>query len=267
MTTPNSPDPRFDGRLLIYDPEAIKTALSGYYKALSKLPYVEESDVVSPPDDGWPHITVSKFSPLGKDESVIELLRNLPYLRNPGKEKGYAIAFGTFVINYSSNPFTQPLNVEEAKSMSPDLYWEEKKIKPWVVPLTMSEDNVWGDWWLLDTTDGTVTAWAHNDTLEPVADYEFGDPRAWRNTCGETQLLEELLNKWREKFESLHWVAFTDPTGREKVWTDEEIPRDHDTEQCEQLQKIIRDHGWPSDFRREECKEALQAWGEEHQDD
>ena len=41
MTTPNLPDPRFDNRVLIYDPEAIKTALSTYYHALSKLPYIE----------------------------------------------------------------------------------------------------------------------------------------------------------------------------------------------------------------------------------
>lgn len=152
------------------------------------------------------------------------------------------------------------------------------------MPLTVSEDNVWGTWWLLDTTDGdfpqsigliivltkligTVTEWAHNDTTEPEEDYAPEDPRAWRNTCGETRLLEELLTEWRAKFESLHWIAFSDPTGREKVWNDEDFPRDRDTEQCEQLQKIIRDHGWPHDFRRGECKEALEAWDEEHQDD
>jgi hypothetical protein len=34
------------------------------------------------------------------------------------------------------------------------------------------------------------------------------------------------------------------------------------------LQRIIREHGWPShEFRREECKKALLAWDEEHQDD
>lgn len=99
--------------------------------------------------------------------------------------------------------------------------------------------------------------------IEPDdADYESEDPRAWRNHCGETRLLDELLNEWRENFESLHWVAFS-----EKVWIDEGV-RDHDREkQCEQLQKIIREHGWPNNFRRKECKEALEAWDEQHQDD
>lgn len=154
MANSNAPDPRFDGRILAYDPEAIKTALSTYYKALSKLPYIEESDVIYPPEGGWSNITASNFEPLGKDESTIQLLKHLPYLRNPGKEKGYAISFGTFAIDYSTAPFTEPLDVKEAENLSPDLYWQEEKIKSWVVPLTVSEDNVWGTWWLLDTTDG-----------------------------------------------------------------------------------------------------------------
>ncbi|KAL5323793.1 hypothetical protein ACEPPN_008335 [Leptodophora sp. 'Broadleaf-Isolate-01'] len=267
MTPSNSPDPRFNGKLLTYDPEAIKVALSSYYQSLSKLPYIEASDISYPPKDGWPNITSLNFESLGKSESVLELLKYLPYLRNPGKEKGYAISFGTFAIDYSAAPFTDPLDISKAESLSPDLYWEEEKIKSWVVPLTVSEDNVWGSWWLLDTTDGTVKEWAHNDTTSPDADYASSDPRAWRNTCGETRLLEELLMEWREKFESLHWIAFSDPTGREKIWNDEDFPRDRDAVQCEQLQRIIRAHGWPDDFRRRECKEALQKWDEEYQDD
>ncbi|PVH84705.1 hypothetical protein DL98DRAFT_452781 [Cadophora sp. DSE1049] len=118
-----------DGRVLAYQPAAIKTALSTYYKALSKLPYIEESDILYPPDSGWPNITASNFAPLGKSESVIELLKHLPYLRNPGKEKGYAISFSTFAIDYSAAPFAEPLDVDKAESLSPDLYWPEKKLK------------------------------------------------------------------------------------------------------------------------------------------
>jgi hypothetical protein len=103
-----------------------------------------------------------------------------------------------------------------------------------------------------------VTEWAHNDSMESEVDYEDNDPRAWRNACGETRLLEELLTEWREKFESLDWIASS-----EKVWDEEMNAGNHG-----QLQRIIREHGWPShEFRREECKKALLAWDEEHQDD
>jgi hypothetical protein len=103
--------------------------------------------------------------------------------------------------------------------------------------------------------------------MEPDADYEPDDPRAWRNTCGETRVLEELLKEWTEKYESLEWVAFMDPTGREKVWMVDEFQRDKDTEQCEELQVIIKKHGWPGEFRRQECRDALCDWVERHQED
>jgi hypothetical protein len=103
-----------------------------------------------------------------------------------------------------------------------------------------------------------VTVWAYNDIMEPEVDYADSDPRAWRNVCGETRLLGELLTKWRQKFENLDWIASS-----EKVW-DEEM----DAENHGQLQRIIREYGWPShEFRREECKKALLVWDEEHQDD
>ncbi|KAG9519614.1 hypothetical protein KCU93_g7973, partial [Aureobasidium melanogenum] len=258
MTIPNLPDPRFDNRVLIYDPEAIKTALSTYFQALSKLPYIEASDIVSPSAAGWPNITATNFAPLGKNETVIALLKHLPYLRNPGLPKGYAIALETFAIDYSAAPFTEPLDGDAAEGLSPDQYEDdEEKIKSWVVPLTMSQDQYSGCWWLLDTTDGTVTEWAHNDSMEPEVDHDDNDPRAWRNACGETRLLGELLTEWREKFEGLDWVASS-----EKVWDEEMNAENHG-----QLQRIIRKHGWPHDFRREECKKALLAWDEEHQDD
>jgi hypothetical protein len=113
---------------------------------------------------------------------------------------------------------------------------------------------------------GTVTAWSPSTDSDYHADYESEDTHAWRNHCGETRLLDGLLAEWRKTFESLHWVGFLDPTGRDKVWIDEGI-RDHEREQCGQLQNIIREYGWPHNFRRQECKVALEAWDEEHHDD
>jgi hypothetical protein len=121
MTAPNLPDPRFDNRVLIYDPEAIKTALSTYFHALSRLPYIEASDIVSPSAAGWPNITATNFAPLGKNSTVIALLKHLPYLRNPGLPKGYTIAFETFAIDYSAALFTEPLDGDSAEAFSPSV--------------------------------------------------------------------------------------------------------------------------------------------------
>jgi hypothetical protein len=65
------------------------------------------------------------------------------------------------------------------------------------------------------------------------------------------------LTEWREKFEGLDWIASS-----EKVW-DEDLHAENHV----QMQKIIRKHGWPHEFGREECKGTLLVWDEEHQDD
>jgi hypothetical protein len=158
MTTTNLPDPRLGDRVLFYEPEAIQTALSAYFHALSRLPYIEASDIVFPSAAGWPNINETNFAPLDKNETVVALLKHLPYLRNPDLPKGYAIAFETFIIDYSVAPFTEPLDGDAAERLSPDQYEDdEKKIKSWVVPLTMSQDRDSGSWWLLDTTDGDLS--------------------------------------------------------------------------------------------------------------
>jgi hypothetical protein len=99
------------GAVSTYDSNQIISALSEYHKALSKLPYVEEVDILCPPPSGWPNITKENFSPLGKTDEVIDLLKRLPYLRgDDGGGEGYAVYFGTFVIDYAHKPFATPID-------------------------------------------------------------------------------------------------------------------------------------------------------------
>lgn len=58
------------------------SAIHGYYKFLTKL-YLNESDVLEPPVEGWPDITTSTMQGLGKTNQVVSLLRHLPYIREP----------------------------------------------------------------------------------------------------------------------------------------------------------------------------------------
>lgn len=155
MATSLLPDPRLNGAVSTYDREATIAALTEYYKALGKLPYVNEVDIIYPPPSGWPNITKENFAALEKNDEVIELLQRLPYLNNPNDwGKGYAVSFATFVIDYSSEPFGPQIDVKKAEYYSPDFAFPDEKVKPWVIPLTWSEDNVVGAYLLLDTTDG-----------------------------------------------------------------------------------------------------------------
>jgi hypothetical protein len=63
-----------------YSREACIAAVRDYYAFLAKM-YLNESDIIEPPEGGWPSVTTENFQGLGKSDEVIALLRHLPYLR------------------------------------------------------------------------------------------------------------------------------------------------------------------------------------------
>ncbi len=60
--------------------EAAVAAASEYFGFLAKM-YLDESNILRPPEGGWPEITVDRLKGLGKTDEVVMLLRHLPYLR------------------------------------------------------------------------------------------------------------------------------------------------------------------------------------------
>ncbi|KAI6778096.1 uncharacterized protein J7T54_001516 [Emericellopsis cladophorae] len=62
-----------------YSQEDTVRAFGDYYAFLAKM-YVGESLILNPPSGGWPSITKERYRNMRKTDTVIELLRHLPYL-------------------------------------------------------------------------------------------------------------------------------------------------------------------------------------------
>lgn len=60
-----------------YDRQATITAFRDYYHFLTAL-YLHQSEVVEPPQRGWPAITAENMQGVQKSAEVVELLRYLP---------------------------------------------------------------------------------------------------------------------------------------------------------------------------------------------
>jgi hypothetical protein len=71
---------------IIYSRDATVAAFSNYYKFFTKL-YLKESDVIVPPEGGWPVITSTILGGLAKYDEVIEILRHIPYIRGAHDDK------------------------------------------------------------------------------------------------------------------------------------------------------------------------------------
>jgi len=58
------------------------STLTSYYRFLSTM-YLPTEDICFPPDGGWPKATKQKYAGGDKTNDVIELVRQLPYIRTP----------------------------------------------------------------------------------------------------------------------------------------------------------------------------------------
>lgn len=131
----------------------VATALQDFYNFLALLPWLDPSDILTPPAGGWPNINEANFAPLHKTDTVIQLLKHIPYLRMGDSDDKNPLVWQTFPCDYQRDYFQ--------KVQSAIDYWEipntsERgfEFPEWVVPLTYGKVN--GQYIMLDTSDGIV---------------------------------------------------------------------------------------------------------------
>ncbi|KAG9643569.1 hypothetical protein KCU64_g11713, partial [Aureobasidium melanogenum] len=207
--------------------------------------------IVEPPEEGWPSITQDSLAGLEKTEAVIELLRHLPYIE-PSEDYNTQVAFGTSVIDYRE---IGKYKVAEGKSFQ-FIPAGNEEFPPDVVVLTDEGEDYYGSLLLLDTKKGTATDYQPQAPRKKGVPDPEAAPEIWRYS--ETLPVADLLALWEQKFRSLEWTAdlFNVEGG---------IMLRHDRA-TDEVRQIHRDHGWPDNFRREECHNALREWNRTIQD-
>jgi hypothetical protein len=106
--------------------------------------------------------------------------------------------------------------------------------------------------------------------------YKADDPRAWRNECenpGSTARLSDIINEWKKDYVDLWYIG--QPTVYESRLHVKSSDEDFkvrslcscNTAQiltiCQELRELMLRYGWPDNFDREGCKDAILEWGEE----
>ena len=131
-----------------YSRDAVITAVRDYYHFLCAM-YMDESNIMEPPADGWP--SIGHWEGFDKTDEVISLLRHLPYLRHGSWPEDTMVAPECSFVDWQGFPehYTNDLIkecTEPGSHMGP--------VPPHVVGLTISgrEDARF----LLDTEQGVV---------------------------------------------------------------------------------------------------------------
>ncbi|KZF23993.1 hypothetical protein L228DRAFT_244852 [Xylona heveae TC161] len=246
-------DPRVNFRTS-YNQDEIIATMTAYYQFLSRLPYVDPSDIMYPPPGGWPEINQETLGYLGRTDTVIELLRHLPYINTDNHD--FLVSLDVHAADYRGKWFKSSVAKKVGSFATP----VGATFPPNVIGLTNGKNT--GVYLMLDTVDGTITPYEiMGYTYDPT--YPPGDPRSWRDQChDETLRLSDILDRWKQKFATLEWMA-SPLNGWPYIWWGDDRRQSEETRQREEMREIFRAHGWPNSFRRDECKQALIKWEEE----
>ncbi|KAI0192117.1 hypothetical protein EV127DRAFT_427474 [Xylaria flabelliformis] len=246
----------------MYSRDEICNSILRFYRQMLRHPYLDDDDIlIVPPPEGWRYVNKT----VGKDETVVDLLHHLPYLRPKNPLPGYLLIFpGTVPICYLD-----------------DEGWNQEDMYPLpahCVYLARRADYLGRDL-VLDTSNGAVTEFASDNITIPYDEYEML-PEAERWRAHQTLPLAELLDKWSRMYEELVWMFVPNPIERPdmvRFYNRSDNPGLDDvdfeggSEFDRELGKTIRRereyaakvydvyirHGWPGRFDKKRCRVEL----------
>ncbi|KAI1741598.1 hypothetical protein F4680DRAFT_415955 [Xylaria scruposa] len=180
----------------MYSRDEICNSVLRFYRQILRHPYLDDDDIlIIPPPEGWR--SVNKTA--GKDETVVDLLRHLPYLHPKNPLPGYLLIF----------PGTVPICYLDSEG------WSQEDMYPLpahCVYLARRADYLGRDL-ILDTSNGAVTEFASGNITSSYDEYELL-PEVERWHAHRTLPLAELLDEWSRMYEELVWMFVPNPIAR-----------------------------------------------------
>ncbi|CAK7198211.1 hypothetical protein SEUCBS139899_000869 [Sporothrix eucalyptigena] len=265
-----------------YSRDACVQAVRDYYHFLTQM-YLDDTDFVYPPDDdenGWPTINDENLADVDKDETVLDLLRHLPYVRqNPDDGGSDAIQVA---------PFTTITDWAADAALIADGSYDGESLKtateggtlcdvipPHVVGLTAGprDNNIF----LVDTELGIVL-WPEcpgevvkasrrspllPSSVRPVSDdpYDYEDDEEQAEWRGDSTAwsIPHFFEMLKDQFRTLEFVPITKTT----VWVTHPYFHAQDAEVIvPAVREIYRKHHWPDleQYDKAACQAEIQAY-------
>ncbi|KAJ8132151.1 hypothetical protein O1611_g1473 [Lasiodiplodia mahajangana] len=179
----------------------IIAAIHEFYCTIVRLPYIDADALVLPPLGGWSGVNADELRKRGKTEEVIQLLRYLPYLRNPSQYRKWMLSPDTLTISYCDGEMYGAL-MDELQPTPAHCIW-----------LT-AHDSRDGIDLLFDTHTGTSTIFSLQGrrAVYTCAEYEQME-KADRWMCYPTMPVADFFKLWQARWEKLVWIPVYNPRG------------------------------------------------------
>jgi hypothetical protein len=246
-----------------YSRDACIAAVRDYYRFLVKM-YLDESQVMEPPEGGWPNITTKTLERCGKSHEVIAVLRQLPYIRHTGDDSPQVAAFCQFAdwrgyadkLNTNVEPIDFTMEATEGYE-----YWKDVPSHVFGLAYGRSDDPI-----ILVDTELGIVHWPncpgpirlspkmiHQDPIEYAPENE----EEWR--CETAWAIPDFFEVLKDELRKLNSI----PSNTHEVIDvySNYLP----DEVIAAIRNVYREHGWPDleRYRKEDCLKAIKAMMED----
>jgi hypothetical protein len=244
---------------ITYSRNATVQAFRDYFQFLVAM-YMNGSNIVEPPENGWDTIRLSGWINFDKTDKVVDLLRHLPYIN-----MDINIAPDCEFVDWHTTPADMDgEDIKEATEPHPD----DATIPSHIVGLT--SQNTRGLTFLLDTELGVIY-WrecmseakveipeVEDDPYDWVDDDLIPEDQVeWRAGSGIWEIAD-FFDMLKANFKTLNFVPFR-PDMVKAAWYGRSMEAQ---ETLEGVQKIYKDHGWPdlTRYRKDDCLTAIEVF-------
>ncbi|CZT15222.1 uncharacterized protein RCC_01097 [Ramularia collo-cygni] len=173
--------------------------ITDYYRFLTRLPHIDPSDLVFPPEpEGWQTINEVELRARGRTDETIEILRRLPYLRNPD-----------LPIRTAHNITNDSLSIAYCDGELEPAWVHDQQPTPGHIIWLTTQTNKEGHYLLLDTKLGTITTWNPIYPGPPLPDSILDEDSLelqdrWMNYA--TLPVGDFFDICRRRYEKLIWI-------------------------------------------------------------
>lgn len=224
-----------------YNRDQVIAAVTGYYDFLTRL-HVEPKDIRRPPPGGWSEISQNAFKSLQKSDTVIDLLKHLPYIENDENFSPILVYTLSGCKDYTGKVFQRQIGNDTGRPGRPgsieleDCPWEKlRKPHPHIIelaspavsfltaidgPKLIVSQTKYGDYIACDTNDGEFAIWSF-----------------WEEECMAFPNAEACFAYMKERF----FQAKIFPVDKESIW---QIKKDDEPGQ--EVKRLAEEHQWPS---------------------
>ncbi|WYZ40810.1 hypothetical protein EsH8_IV_001151 [Colletotrichum jinshuiense] len=262
-----------------YNRDVVVNCLTRHYELLVRMGYMDASAVEVPPAAGWSdaELRVDALRAMGRSETVIDLLRHIPYVHENETADPVEIFTETFPLRYLRNGrwFGGGSGGDFASTPLLDLGFApfDGPVPADMVSLTHADE---GTWWLIDTREGCIypygTEFDRDEdevpedqqwrAVDPVPIQAYFDKiysqvgsldvvPAPRSGKWEARVVEEYTEEGQVSLSPEPFAAYhaTPPNGEPAL-----------TRSCmsQEVKRLYREYGWPDAFRREDFIQAVE---------